>query len=69
MKCPGCGGELRYDIPSRAMVCDHCSGQYDPYEFDSVHSGVAAEDVEEGFSADSFRTRLPELRRGADQRG
>ena len=24
--CPSCGGGLRYDIPSRGMICDRCGG-------------------------------------------
>ena len=34
MKCPGCGGELRYDIKSRQMLCDSCGRSEDPYRFE-----------------------------------
>ena len=28
--CPGCGGGLRFDIPTQMMACDYCGGSYDP---------------------------------------
>ncbi|MBQ3264906.1 MAG: hypothetical protein IJH07_03925 [Ruminococcus sp.] len=30
IQCPGCGGALRFDIPTQLMLCDHCGGTYDP---------------------------------------
>lgn len=36
--CPGCGASLRYDISAGQLVCDHCSSQYDPYEYDAGHN-------------------------------
>jgi len=33
--CPGCGGNLKFDIESGMMKCGYCEGQYDPYDFDS----------------------------------
>ncbi len=36
--CPGCGASLRYDIAAGQLVCDHCSSQYDPYEYDAGHN-------------------------------
>ena len=42
--CPGCGASLRYDITEKALVCDHCRSQYDPYEYDSVHNAPGEEE-------------------------
>lgn len=33
--CPGCGGNLKFDIPSQKLKCEFCSFAYDPYEFES----------------------------------
>ena len=32
-KCPGCGAELRFDIKTQKLVCDHCNTTVDPYEY------------------------------------
>ena len=34
-KCPGCGGELRFDIKTQELLCDNCGTHIDPYEYDS----------------------------------
>lgn len=34
IECPGCGGNLKFDIASQKMHCAFCNSQYDPYEFD-----------------------------------
>lgn len=47
--CPGCGGNLRFDIASQQMKCDFCSNLYNPYDFDSKNKdaveGTDAYDV------------------------
>lgn len=47
--CPGCGGNLKFDIASQLMKCDFCSNQYNPYDFDSKNQdavdGTDAYDV------------------------
>ncbi|WP_049962306.1 hypothetical protein [Oribacterium sp. FC2011] len=30
-ECPNCGGDLRFDIPSQMLKCEHCDTKYDPY--------------------------------------
>ncbi len=30
-QCPGCGGALKFDIPSQNMKCDQCQNLVDPY--------------------------------------
>lgn len=34
IECPGCGGNLKFDIASQMMHCAFCDSKYDPYEFD-----------------------------------
>ncbi|MBP3242191.1 MAG: hypothetical protein J6M92_16870 [Oribacterium sp.] len=40
-ECPNCGGDLRFDIPSQKLRCEHCDTTFDPY------SVVVEEDAEE----------------------
>ena len=30
-ECPNCGGDLRFDIPSQMLKCEHCDAAFDPY--------------------------------------
>ncbi len=30
-ECPSCGGDLRFDIPSQMLRCEHCESTFDPY--------------------------------------
>lgn len=32
--CPNCGGNIKFDIPSQQLCCEHCSTLMDPYSFD-----------------------------------
>lgn len=32
--CPNCGGNLKFDIASQQLGCEHCHTQMDPYAFD-----------------------------------
>ncbi len=32
--CPGCGGDLKFDIASQQLKCVYCSSEYDPYSMD-----------------------------------
>ncbi len=34
ISCPGCGGNVKFDIPSQKLRCDQCHESYDPYAFD-----------------------------------
>ncbi len=36
-ECPNCGGNLRFDIPSQQLMCQHCSTQMDPYSVQKDH--------------------------------
>ncbi|ETP71664.1 hypothetical protein UYO_2348 [Lachnospiraceae bacterium JC7] len=40
-ECPNCGGDLRFDIPSQKLRCEHCDTTFDPY------SVVVDKDAEE----------------------
>lgn len=31
LECPGCGANIKFDIESQLMYCDHCESYYDPY--------------------------------------
>lgn len=44
-KCPRCGAQLRFDIPSQRLICDYCGANLDPYEYDSVHRNKDAKKV------------------------
>lgn len=32
--CPNCGGNLKFDIQTQQLGCEHCQTQLDPYSFD-----------------------------------
>lgn len=32
IKCPNCGGELKYSVLDKAVKCDHCGSKFDPKE-------------------------------------
>ena len=34
-KCLSCGAELRFDIKTQKLICDHCGVSADPYEYDA----------------------------------
>lgn len=38
ISCPGCGGNVKFDIPSQKLKCEHCHESYDPYAFDEKTS-------------------------------
>ena len=40
-ECPNCGGDLRFDIPSQMLKCEHCDAAFDPYSVEKE------QDVEE----------------------
>lgn len=39
-QCPGCGGGLKFDIPSQQLKCEHCAALVDPYSLDAGISGA-----------------------------
>ena len=43
ISCPNCGGNLKFDISSQNLSCEHCHGQFDPYAFDSKTSDAEEE--------------------------
>ena len=45
-ECPGCGQNLRFDIPSQMLKCTHCDSLYDPYQYN------AGEDAKESVNFD-----------------
>ena len=42
-KCPNCGAELRFDIKTQKLMCDHCSTTVDPYEYEQGDEAAKAE--------------------------
>ena len=43
ISCPNCGGNLKFDIASQHLACEHCHGQFNPYDFDSKTSDAEEE--------------------------
>ena len=46
-QCPGCGGGLKFDIPSQKLKCDSCLSLVDPYSLDEQDSASAVNDYYE----------------------
>ena len=38
LSCPNCGGNLKFDISSQQLSCEHCHTLFDPYDFDGKTS-------------------------------
>lgn len=45
-ECPNCGGNLRYDIPSKMMSCASCNSKFDPYEVSDKNGAQEQEEYE-----------------------
>lgn len=45
-ECPNCGGNLRYDIPSKKMACVSCDSRFDPYEVSDKNGAQEQEEYE-----------------------
>lgn len=45
-ECPNCGGNLRYDIPSKMMACASCDSKFDPYEVSDKNGAQEQEEYE-----------------------
>lgn len=45
-ECPNCGGNLRYDIPSKMMACASCDSRFDPYEVSDKNGAQEQEEYE-----------------------
>ena len=55
-KCPSCGAQLRFDIPSQRLICDYCGANLDPYEYDRNTKNKDAKKVDDemaGYMNDS----------------
>ncbi len=46
-ECPNCGGNLRYDIPSKMMACASCDSKFDLYEVSDKNGAQEQEDAYE----------------------
>lgn len=46
-QCPGCGGKLKFDIPSQKLKCDSCLNLVDPYSLKEQSSATQMENVYE----------------------
>lgn len=46
-QCPGCGGALKFDIPSQQLKCDSCLSLVDPYSLKEKESASQMENVYE----------------------
>lgn len=45
--CPGCGGNLKFDIARQLLHCAYCDNNFDPYDFDSkTEDGKPVKDYE-----------------------
>ena len=55
-ECPNCGGNLRYDIPSKMMACASCDSKFDPYEV-SDKNGAQEQDSDVRSVAEKFTVR------------
>lgn len=54
-QCPGCGGDLKFDIPSQQLGCEYCGGKYDPYAFESKKSdGIEGKGFEDDYEVTIF---------------
>ena len=54
-KCTGCGGALKFDIPSQKLKCDYCSTLYDPESVDDVSEAAdKGKDVTDKMSVNMF---------------
>ena len=45
--CPSCGAELRFDIPSQKLVCDHCGTSISPYQYQDANEATQDNDTYE----------------------
>ena len=45
--CPSCGAELRFDIPSQKLVCDHCGTSISPYQYQDTNEATQDNDTYE----------------------
>ncbi len=41
--CPNCGGNLKFDIPSQQLGCEHCQTLMDPYSFEGKEKDAVEE--------------------------
>ncbi|MCR5700633.1 MAG: hypothetical protein K6G76_00630 [Lachnospiraceae bacterium] len=44
--CPGCGGNLKFDIPTQRLLCSYCNNDYDPYQITKDKDGEEQKDFE-----------------------
>ena len=44
-ECSNCGGNLKFDIPSQQLVCQHCKTTEDPYAFDKKDTDAVEQTV------------------------
>ncbi len=47
IECPGCGGNLKFDIASQKMHCDYCDSMFDPYDFDGKQKDAEEQELYE----------------------
>lgn len=45
-QCPGCGGELRFDIGAQALGCKNCGQFYDPYDITKTQDAEESEELD-----------------------
>lgn len=44
LACPNCGGTLKFDIKSQAMLCESCASSFAPEEIENrLANGMSAE--------------------------
>lgn len=44
IECPNCGSNLKFDIATQDMCCEHCDSHFDPYAFDNKTEDAIEQD-------------------------
>ncbi len=47
-ECPNCGGNLKFDVPSQQLACEHCQTKMDPYSFEQKTKDAEEQTVSDG---------------------
>lgn len=48
-ECPNCGGNLKFDIPSQQLACEHCHTKMDPYSFENKTKDAEEQTYDDGY--------------------
>ncbi|MDE6701829.1 MAG: hypothetical protein K2K10_12610, partial [Acetatifactor sp.] len=53
-ECPNCAANLRFDIPSQKLKCEHCGTLMNPYDFQKERDGLETTVEEEDYEVTVF---------------